>query len=135
MKKFVKLLTLTLAVALCVVLLAACAPNSDPDKAKASLEENGYTAVKVNPNVSIGIIDINTNKDIDCIVSGTKVVDDKVEHVAIYYFVSASAANDAWEDMQEEADKAKDDEDTDWVCKKSGKMIYYGTEAAVKAAQ
>lgn len=136
MKKFGKVIALGIAVIMCVALLVACAPNFDPDKAKKALEDNGYAATKVSPNVSVGGLEINLNKDVDCIVSGTKIENDKAEHVTIYYYTSAKAASEAWEDMQKEADKEKgDEEDSDWVCKKSGKMIYFGTKAAVKAAK
>ena len=33
------------------------------------------------------------------------------------------------------ADGEKDDKAEDWVCKKSGAMIYYGTSDAIKAAK
>lgn len=134
MKKFGKIIALSIAVIMCVALLVACAPNSDPDKARKALEDNGYAVTKVNPNVSLGGIEINLNKDVEWIVSGTKVKDE--EHVTIYYYKTAKAASEAWDEMQKEADKKQgDEEDSDWVCEKSGKMIYFGTKDAVKAAR
>ena len=39
-----------------------------------------------------------------------------------------------WEDMKEYAEKEdRDEEDTDWTIAKIGKMIYWGTKAAIKA--
>ena len=111
MKKFGKIIALSIAVIMCVALLVACAPNSDPDKAKKALEDNGDAVTKVSPNVSVGSLEINLNKDVDCIVSGTKIENDKAEHVTIYYYTSAKAASEAWEDMQKEADKEKGDEE------------------------
>ena len=53
------------------------------------------------------------------------------------YFEEAADANDSWDKIQEYADKNKDDDakDSEWVCKKSGKMIYFGTKNAVAAAK
>ena len=51
------------------------------------------------------------------------------------YFASKDDAKDAMEKVKEYADDDKKDEDTDWVIKQSGAMIYYGTSAGVKAAK
>ena len=76
-------------------------------------------------------------KDIDCVVSGTGKIDDEYAHITIIYFEENADANDSWEKVQEYADKNKDDDakDSEWVCKKSGKMIYFGTKNAVAAAK
>ena len=42
---------------------------------------------------------------------------------------------DGFEDVLEEFADEEEMEDSDWVCKKSGKMIYYGTKAGAKAAK
>ena len=125
MKKFVRILALTLvAVMLCATLASCGGPNKDPDKALASLKEEGYTAVKVGDYVS-----------------GTKIEKgddgkDKLEHVTIYYFDSKEDATAAMEKIQKLADEEKDDKDTDWVgATQSGSIIYFGTKAAIKAAK
>ena len=51
------------------------------------------------------------------------------------YFEDADAAKAAWEDVKEYAEKEDKEEDEDWEIKKFGKMIWYGTKAAIKAAQ
>ena len=141
MKKFTKILALALVAIMSLVVFAACAPNADPVKAEAALKENGYTAGK-DDTIVPGILGFAGIKDVDCVVSGSLLVegegdeDDKLEHVTIVYFESAEAAEAAWEKMQDYA--AKEDEDakeSDWTIKRSGAMIYYGTSAAIKAAR
>jgi cytochrome c556 len=134
MKKTMKLIALALVLTLSVVMLASCfGPNADPEKAIASLEENGYKAAKDKTVLPIVFTGLGI-KDVDAVVSGTAIIDDKAEHVTIVYFETAEAAKAAWEDMKEYAEKEdKDEEDTDWTVAKFGKMIYWGTKAAIKA--
>jgi hypothetical protein len=71
---------------------------------------------------------------IDDVVTGSAVIDDKFEHVTIIYFDEVDDANDAWDEVKEYAEKEdKKEEDSDWTINKFGKMIWYGTEAAIKA--
>lgn len=133
MKKFGKIIALSIAVIMCVALLVACGPSSNPDKARKALEDDGYIVMKINPD-SIGVDEDSLPKDLECIISGTKVKDEEL--VVICYFKTAKAASDAWEEIQKEAEEQQgNEEDSDWVCEKSGKMIYYGTKDAVKAAR
>ena len=111
MKKTIKLIALALVLSLSVVMLASCLPpNSNPEKAIESLKENDYKAVEddtVLPLVFAGL----GIKDVDTVVTGTAVVDEKVEHVTIVYFENADAAKAAWEDVKEYAeDKDKKEE-------------------------
>ena len=135
MKKFTKVLALTLVLVMSVVMLASCGgPNADPDKALEALKDNEYTAGKDSTIIPTALALLGV-KDIDCVVSGTAKIDDETEHVTIIYFDDKDAAEAAWEKVQEYAEDKKDDEDSDWVIKKSGAMIYYGTSAGVKAAK
>ena len=84
-------------------------------------------------------IKLLTGKNVTSFVSGTKTVENKdgekkTETVGIVYFESKADANDAWEKMQDYAKDQNKDKDTDWQVKKSGKMIYWGTKAAINAA-
>lgn len=132
MKKFAKVAAVVLVAVMALAVLVACGPNSDPDKAVAALKENGYTAGKVTTGGYEGL---------EAIVSGTKGLvgslfgKDEFQTITIYYFESASAANDAWEDIKKDADKDSNKKDEDWVVAKSGKIIYYGTKQAVKDAK
>ena len=136
MKKTIKLIALALVLTLSVVMLASCfGPNADPEKAIEALKKNDYKAAKdttVLPIVFAGL----RIKGLEAVVTGTAVIDDKVEHVTIVYFEDADSAKAAWEDIKEYAEKEdKEEEDTDWTINKSGRMIYWGTKAAIKAAQ
>ena len=132
MKKSIRLLALAmLTVMLCLTLASCGGPNADPDKALENLKENGLPlSVKV-PNIVSGLgVD-----GVDCVVTGTGKIDDEYAHITIIYFEDSASAKDAWEDVQKFADDEKGNDAKDWVCKKSGKMIYFGTKAAVKAAK
>lgn len=129
-----KLIALALVLTLSVLTLVSCfAPNANPDKAIAALKDADYKAVEddtVTPLILAGL----GVKDVETVVTGTAVIDDKIEHVTIIYFDDAEDAKAAWEKVKEYAEKEdKDEKDTDWTIAKSGKMIWYGTKAAIKA--
>ena len=128
-KSIVKILALSIvAVMMCVVLVSCGAPNSDPDKALASLKDNDYAAAedKILVPTALRLLGV---EDIDTVISGTNKDGD---HVTVIYFEDKAAANDAWEDVKEYFEDEKDD---DWTIKKSGAMIYWGTSAGIKAAK
>ncbi len=132
-KKLVLSIVLAMVMVLGIV-LCACGPNSDPAAAKITLQDNGYKAIEdklITPNALkvLGVEGIST------VISGTKTVDKKTEHVTIIYFETTDAANAGWDKVQEYASDDKEEEDTDWTIVKSGKMIYYGTKQAIKAAR
>ena len=134
MKKTIKLIALALVLSLSVVMLASCmAPNSNPEKAIAALEENGYYAAHDEYGALAVTIGINP-KDVTDIVTGTKPVDNKLEHITILYFEDADATKTAWEKVKKYAEeKDKKEVDSGWTVKKFNKMIWFGTEAAIKA--
>ncbi len=137
MKKIISVLLTCVLLVGCMFTLASCGgPNADPDKALEALKSNEYTAAE-DKYVIPGILTLAGVKDLDTVISGTKVDkenDDKVEHVTVIYFEDADAATDAWDKVKEYAEDDKDEEDTDWVINKSGAMIYWGTKAGVAAA-
>lgn len=107
----------------------------------AALKENGYTAVKSDLLGAAGLAALGI-KGVDSVVTGTKTEtkDDKttVETITIIYFTDANSAKTAEEKVTSKSDEEKKnnkDEDSNWVFKRSGKMIYFGTKAAVKAAR
>jgi len=135
MKKTIRLIALSLVLVMSALLFASCgAPNSDPDKALAALQDNDYVAVKSEALAVAGLA-LAGIKDVDCVVSGSATIDDKFETVTILYFEDKDAANDAWENAQKYANNEKDDKADKWIVKKSGAMIYFGTENGAKAAQ
>lgn len=128
-KSIIKVLSLTLiAIMMCAVLVSCGGPNADPDKAEKALEDAEYTVMKIDDE------DMLKLSGIDGLVCAITAFNEDEEGIVIYYFEDAAAANEAWEDIEEEAKEAMEDEE-DIVCKKSGKMIYYGTKQAVKDAQ
>ncbi len=134
MKTTMKLIALALVLTLSVLTLVSCfAPNANPDKAIEALEKKGYKAAEDKyalPAIFAGL----GVKNVDVVVTGTDVIDDKIEHVTIVYFEDADSAKAAWNDLKEYAEKEdKDEKDTDWTIDRSGKMIYWGTKAAIKA--
>ena len=122
---------------LCLTLASCGGPNADPDDALAALKENGVTWAAKDNTVLPGVYKLLGVDNVECVVSGTGKIDGEYAHVTIIYFEEKDDANDAWEKIQKESedDKKDADEDAEWVCKKSGKMIYYGTKEAVNAAK
>lgn len=124
MKKFARIMSLALvAVMLCATLASCGAPAKDPADAVAALKEEGYVAVKL---LSV--------------VTGVK----DGEAVIITYYDDADKAKEAMDKMDEAAiEELKGklvalglSEEGDLVGpKRSGKMIYMGTKAAIKAAK
>ena len=135
MKKAIRLLALSLVLVTLVAAFASCGgPAKDPDDALAALKENDYVAVKSDLLVTTALSAAGV-KDVDSVVSGSATIDDKFETVTILYFKDKDAANEAWENAQKYANDKKDDKAENWVVKKSGAMIYFGTPNAVKAAK
>lgn len=138
MKKFVRILALTLAAVLLCGMLASCAPAKDPEKAEKALKDEEYT-VLTDDTVIPGLYKL-AGYDLDKVVTGTKVVKDdegkdKIEHVTIYYFADKDNAEKAMDEIKKDSEDDKK-EDTDWVePTRSGKIVYYGTKAAIKAAR
>ena len=136
MKKFAKIMAVALVVVLALAALVACAPNSNPDKAVESLKKNGYTAIK--DTALATVLKALGIKGLEAVVSGSKSVEDgdskKLETVTIVYFTDSAAAKDAWEKLEDYANKQQGDS-KDWTVAQSGAMIYWGTSAAIKAAR
>ena len=137
MKRTISIVCLLALAVSCLFVFASCgAPNSNPDEALAALKENGITwAAKDTTIIPIGLKLAGVD-DVDCVVSGTGKIDDKYAHITIVYFEESDDAEAAWEKTKEYAESKKDKEaESDWVCEKSGKMIYWGTKDAIKAAK
>lgn len=128
-KTFVRILTLALvAVMTCGMLVSCGGPASDPDKAVKALEKNDYVAK--NFDSDLAKLSFSWAGDVEAVVTGIK----KGEAITIIYYEDASAAKDAWEKVEKHFDDENDD-DSDFVIKRSGKMIYCGTKDAVKDAK
>ena len=140
MKKITKLLTLSLVLLLLLGTLASCGatPNADPAAAKKALEDNGYTATLVQDSLldkaALAVFTLAGIEDIEAVVSGTN---KDGEHVTVFYFEEAEDAAEEWDDVQKymNDEKADEEKETEWVIEKSGKMIFFGTKNAIKAAK
>ncbi|MBO5313437.1 MAG: hypothetical protein J6B29_05665 [Clostridia bacterium] len=137
MKKVLSIVCLLALTVCCLFTLVSCGgPNSDPDKALEALKENGVTWAGKDETIIPGALRFLGVKNINCVVTGTGEIEEEYAHITIIYFDSADDADEYWDEVEDYAEEKKDDkaEDSEWVCEKSGKMIYYGTKNAVKAA-
>ncbi len=124
MKKFVSIISLVLVAAmLCVSLVSCGGPAKDPATAEAALKEAGYTVIKND-------VEILLPDDVEVTVLGTAAKN----YILITYYKTTDAVDAAWEKAQKDAERLEENYDN-VVCKKSGKMIYIGTEQAVKDAK
>lgn len=129
MKKFTKILALTLVLIMSVAMFASCAaPNKDPKAAAEALEDNGYKVVLFEGEDETYLVELTFDiEKVTAAISASK-GDDVVE---IFYFEDADAADAAFENVEKKAQDAG----TTAKVHKSGSMIYYGTAAALKAAK
>lgn len=124
-KTIIKVVALALlAVMVCSLFVSCGGPASDPDKAEKALKDAGYLATNITTKLGY---DGCTN-----IVSGAKI--STGDFISIYYFDKKASADDAWEKIEENA-KKENEKESEFVCKKSGKVIYFGTKQAVKDAK
>ena len=133
MKKFTRVLCLTLvAVMLCAVLASCGGPAAKPADAEAALKENGYTVTTMDGIVLSAAASALGLDKLEAVVAGFK----ENEAISIYYFEDADAATAAYEKVEKlYEEETKEDKDKEYVFKKSGAMIYMGTKQAVKDAK
>lgn len=153
-----KVLAVVLVVAMCAVMFTACVP-SDPDKALANLKDNSYEATLTKASDASGLGSWTMPSGCETVVTGYNangtaldLSDD--DSVRICYFKDADSAKvyfekekkqiddykielkaelDKKELTQAEYDKALADIKESKLGK-SGKVVYSGTKAGVKAA-
>ncbi len=131
-KSIIKVLTLALAlVMMCAVLASCAAPNADPEKAKEALEEAGYTVVYNDGKGLFGLAGAALPEGAEATIVAIK---GDEEYIVITYYEDADAVNAAWDDAKADAEELEEEYEN-IVCKKSGKMIFTGTEQAVKDAK
>ena len=134
MKRILKISALTLAMLMMTLALASCfGPAADPAKAEAALKENGYAVTMKDGKLVEAVAMLLGIDDLDAQITAIS-KEDMDDFITIYYFETKEAADKAWDKIKEEAEE-KNDEDTEVVIKKSGKVIYFGTKNAVKAAR
>ena len=124
MKKIISTILVCVMLVGCVFTLASCTgPNSDPDKAEASLKEAGYTVIAI---PTFGIAGVKKS------ISATNLKDS----IQIFYLNEDADLDKAYEYVENLYNEAKEkDEDIDFQIGKNSKMIWFGTSTAIKAAR
>ena len=120
MKRIISAILVCVLMMGCVLALVSCGgPKKNPEKAKKALEKADY---------EVTLLDGDKTGDdkIEAIVSAAK--DD--DAIVITYFAKKADAKEAFEELEELMG-----EEEDVVIGRSGKVVWYGTEAAVKAAK
>ena len=135
MKKLVKVLAVVL-VMLTLSLAVACAPNANPEKAKESLEKNGYAVSLTTDAIGLAITERILGLDRGDLVAVLTAGNEEGEAITIVYFEEADDARDCYKEYKDDLKELleTDDEEKEIVAKQSGKMIYIGTKAAIKVA-
>lgn len=126
MKKALKITGIIAVIAILCVCLVACIPN-DYSKAEKNLKDEGYVAFSsTGLSAALKLAGIET----EAIVVGAKGTDS----IALVYCKNSSVAKDKYNEIKEILVKFMDDGD-EMPIKRSGKVIYIGTDAAIKAAK
>ena len=140
-KRFLTIVAVLVLAAVLAVSLVACIP-SDPEKAKANLEDEGFFVLPellTAPFVAAVSLAAEGFEEMICAADiSAEAIDqgqDPGEMIFILYFDSSDNAKafyegDIIQELKEEVDK-----DGTAQLKKQGKIVYIGTEAAIKAAK
>ena len=112
----------------CLFCLVGCSvPNADPDRAILSLEEAGYTVTekRVAALIHFG----------DGLSRAFEASRDR-EVIHVLYYESDTAADIAFETVRTLGDsyRPSDVDEGEWIVKRSGKCIYFGTKQAARDA-
>ena len=129
MKKTIRIVAVAmLAVMLCLTLASCGGPNKDPKKAEEALKAAGYTT-------QLRELDEAVDDGMVAVISASKGLTDGI---SIYYYKDSASAKAAFADVEKDFEEAKEllgDLADNYVCKRSGKIIYTGTKDAAKAAK
>ncbi len=137
MKKHLRIFAVAIVTIMLALTLVSCGgPNADPDKALEALKKNGVEWVVKDTTIIPGLLKIAGVSGVDTVLSGTDKIDGEYAHITVVYFKESDDAKEAFEKIEDLADDDKGDaEDSEWVFERSGKMIYWGTKNAIKAAK
>lgn len=128
MRKILKIVSIIALFAILATVLVACIPN-DPAKAEDNLKDAEYTVFAykeddVGFKAATGFLEIIGVKNVTAFVTAIKGEDG----IALIYFEDSAAAKENYTAIEE----YYKEEDEDAVIKRSGKVIYAGTEQAIK---
>lgn len=139
MKRFAKVMSVVMVVVLALAVMVSCGPASDPNKAEAALKENGYAPVHMNGAFSTGataaLLGLG-GSDVTDIVFAVNADGDGM--LAIYCKDSGTAksvltkAQDVIKQIETNLNIEFKGESN---VQRSGKVLYTGTEAGIKAAR
>ena len=99
------------------------APNSDPDLAYEALTENGYEAYKE-----------TYTDDPEGMVATLSATKSESDMIMIVYYKDEASAIAAFESAQGTEQSLEETFGVDYICARSGKMVYLGTQSAINAA-
>lgn len=147
MKKLLKSLLAVMLIAMMALSFTSCGVSKTPEKAEKKLEKAGYTVEITEDEATRAMIaemyDLKA-EDIECVLYASK----GDENVSIIYCANAKAAKKIHSELKKEMKEAKEaleklsgtlKEEAEKELKKikygrSGKAVYQGTKAGVKAA-
>ncbi len=143
MKKIFRAMVAAMLMVVMTVSLCSCGIPSDPEKAKANLEKNGYamdTTVSTVTVKTVFTVKYGTTflDKVDTVIFAVDKETGK-ENVFIIYCKDAESAKKVNGDIKDLYKSIKDaakenDEEADVKSGKSGNVVYIGTSAGVKAA-
>jgi len=143
MKKIFRVMIAAMLMAVMAVSLCSCGIPSDPEKAKANLEKNGYAMDTTVSTVTVKTVftfkyGATFLDKVDTVIFAVDKETGK-ENVLIIYCKDAESAKKVNGDIKELYGKIKEaakenDENADVKSGKSGNVVYIGTSAGVKAA-
>lgn len=133
MKKTLKLTAICVVLAILCVCLVACIP-SDYNKAISNLKDDGYVVAAyaegdIGFTAATASLTLAGVKNVTAFVTGIK----SNEVISMVYFKDTAAAKDNYAALEKVF--KDEDESKDMVIKRSGKVIYAGTENAIKAVK
>ena len=118
MKRILSLALVCVLLLGCVFALASCGgPNKDPEKAVKALEDAEYQVMDMTKD-GIGVVAAMNGDDV----------------VYIYYCENADDAKEAYDEAKEGLEELGEEAEG-YKVGKSGKVVYMGTKAAIKAAK
>lgn len=124
MKRIISAVLVCILMVGCVFALASCGgPNKDPKEAKKALEEAGYTIVSFAEDEDAGTAYLAATKGED--------------YITIQYCADEDTAKEAEEEAKELIEKLEEAAGKKAADKvgRSGKIVWMGTKAAIKAAK
>ena len=118
MKRIISAILVCVLMLGCVLALVSCGgPKKNPEKAKAALEKAGYTVM---------FADENLGEELEATIYA--ISEDGEDVIAIAYYAKKADAKEAYKE-------AKEDLEDGYKAGRSGKVVWMGTKAAIKAAK